>query len=105
MRFARAGWMLLAGVFPIVVALGCRNEAPPAASQPANTRAASDADSASRRSGAQIWSETCSRCHNLRPPQSFSSAQWATIVHHMRVRANLTGQEARTVTEFLQASN
>ena len=55
--------------------------------------------------GAELWAANCSRCHNLRPPQSFSSAQWETIVHHMRLRANLTGEEARTITEFLQASN
>lgn len=54
--------------------------------------------------GAQLWSENCSRCHNMRPPQSFSDAQWQTIVHHMRLRANLTGAETRKITEFLQAS-
>jgi mono/diheme cytochrome c family protein len=56
-------------------------------------------------SGAQLWAENCSRCHNIRPPQSFSNAQWQTITHHMRLRANLTGQETRTITEFLQSSN
>ena len=57
------------------------------------------------RSGVQLWSENCARCHNMRPPEEFSDAQWAAIVHHMRLRANLTGQEQRKITEFLQASN
>jgi mono/diheme cytochrome c family protein len=55
--------------------------------------------------GAQLWAENCSRCHNIRPPQSFSDAQWQAIAHHMRLRANLTGQETRAVTDFLQSSD
>ena len=57
------------------------------------------------KSGVQIWSENCGRCHNLRPANEFSNQQWAVIVHHMRTRANLTGEEEREVTKFLQASN
>lgn len=55
--------------------------------------------------GAQLWAESCSRCHNAPPPERFSDAQWSIVVHHMRSRANLTGEEQRKITEFLQASN
>jgi len=55
--------------------------------------------------GAQLWAENCSRCHNLQPPQRYSNAQWDVVVLHMRQRANLTGQDARLITRFLQASN
>lgn len=57
------------------------------------------------RSGVQLWSDTCARCHNSRPPQEFSGLQWAIVVHHMRMRANLTGDEEREIVKFLQASN
>jgi len=57
------------------------------------------------RAGAELWAENCNRCHNARPPQYYSDAQWDTIVHHMRLRANLTGEEARTIATFLKASN
>ena len=63
------------------------------------------AQQASAKSGAQLWSENCSRCHWARPPQSYSDAQWQTVVHHMRLRADLTGQEQRSITAFLQASH
>ena len=56
-------------------------------------------------SGAQLWADNCARCHNMRPPPSYSDAQWQAVVHHMRLRANLTGGEARSITAFLQASN
>jgi nitrate/TMAO reductase-like tetraheme cytochrome c subunit len=55
--------------------------------------------------GAELWAENCSRCHNIRPPKSFSDSQWQTITHHMRLRANLTGEETRAITEFLKSSD
>jgi hypothetical protein len=58
-----------------------------------------------KKSGVQLWSENCMRCHNGRPPEEFSDAQWDVIVHHMRLRANLTGEESREIVKFLQASN
>jgi hypothetical protein len=57
------------------------------------------------KTGVQLWSDNCARCHNSRPPEEFSDAQWETIVHHMRLRANLTGEESREIVKFLQASN
>ena len=58
-----------------------------------------------KKAGSQLWAENCTRCHNARPPQAYSDGQWSTIVHHMRLRADLTGEEARLVRDFLQASN
>ena len=57
-----------------------------------------------KKGGAEL-AETCNRCHNARPPQYYSDGQWDVIVHHMRLRANLTGEEARTIAEFLKAAN
>jgi hypothetical protein len=57
------------------------------------------------KSGAQLWTDNCMRCHNLRGPETLSPSQWEVTVHHMRLRANLTGQEARKITEFLKAAS
>lgn len=57
------------------------------------------------KSGAQVWSENCTRCHYVRPPNYYSAAQWTVVVRHMRSRANLTGEEERKVTAFLQAGS
>lgn len=54
---------------------------------------------------AKLWAQTCMRCHNTRPAKSFSDAQWDVITHHMRVRANLTGAEARAIAQFLKEAN
>lgn len=55
--------------------------------------------------GAKAWAENCARCHNMREPGEFNDDQWKVTVTHMRVRAGLTGQEARDILTFLQSAN
>jgi cytochrome c5 len=55
--------------------------------------------------GARQWANNCQRCHNMRDPKEFRDDLWRPIVSHMRVRAGLTGQQARDILAFLQASN
>ena len=55
--------------------------------------------------GAQLWSQNCMRCHNLRPPDERSDREWEIIVHHMRVRGNLTAKEHRLILAFLKSAN
>ena len=54
---------------------------------------------------AKLWAKSCTRCHNMRPAKTFSDAQWDAIVHHMRVRGNITGSDARLIVEFLKGAN
>lgn len=55
--------------------------------------------------GAMLWADNCARCHNMRDPKEFRDDQWRVIVAHMRLRAGFTGQDARDMLSFLQASN
>jgi mono/diheme cytochrome c family protein len=55
--------------------------------------------------GAKAWADNCARCHNLRDPKELRDDQWKPVVTHMRIRAGLTGQEARDILLFLQGSN
>jgi cytochrome c1 len=41
----------------------------------------------------------------MRDPKELRDDQWRGVIAHMRVRGNLTGQEARDVLAFLQGSN
>jgi hypothetical protein len=65
---------------------------------------AASSDSYMGLSGEELWSNNCLRCHNIRPPTMYSNAQWDVIVHHMRLRANITGQEQRAIVEFLKSA-
>ena len=56
-------------------------------------------------SGQELWSNNCQRCHNLQSPAMFSPVQWEIIVHHMRLRANLTGADQRAIAEFLKSAS
>lgn len=71
----------------------------------ADTPAAAGADLTQFSRGAQTWANNCARCHNMRDPKELRDDQWRVAVAHMRVRAGLTGQEARDVLMFLQGSN
>lgn len=62
-------------------------------------------DGASFTRGAKSWVQNCARCHNMRDAKEFRDDQWRVIVTHMRVRAGLTGQEARDILLFLQKNN
>ena len=55
--------------------------------------------------GARLWAQNCIRCHNIRTPASLSDRQWQIVMHHMRVRANLTGEQHESILRFLQAAN
>lgn len=55
--------------------------------------------------GARYYGNVCGRCHNPRSPLERSDQEWVIIVNHMRVRANLTASQARSVLAFLQAMN
>lgn len=56
-------------------------------------------------SGQELWSMNCQRCHNMRSPVMYTDTQWQVIVHHMRVRANLTGADARAIADFLKSGS
>ncbi len=55
--------------------------------------------------GAKVWSDNCGRCHNIRDGKELRDDQWISTIFHMRVRAGLTGEDARDILSFLQASN
>jgi hypothetical protein len=57
------------------------------------------------KSGAQIWGETCIRCHNAADPATLSDVEWDVAAMHMQIRANLTPDEIKKVTEFLKSAN
>ena len=46
------------------------------------------------------YKNNCMRCHAA--VQSYSPSQTATIVRHMRVRANLTEEESQAILRYLQ---
>lgn len=73
--------------------------------RPATAQDAAASDPAQFARGAQTWADNCARCHNMRNASELRDDQWRAAIAHMRVRANLTGAEARDVLAFLQQSN
>jgi len=91
----------------LICVTGCWDMfAGPNADQTTTTQSggAVSSDSYTGLSGEELWSNNCLRCHNIRPPTMYNDAQWDVIVHHMRLRANITGQEQRAIVEFLKSA-
>lgn len=57
---------------------------------------------AKKLTGADLYAINCNRCHPERYPTEFNSAQWKTIVLHMRVRANLPAKQAKEILRYMQ---
>jgi cytochrome c2 len=56
----------------------------------------------SAKTGVQLWTENCQRCHNTPSPSTFSPEQWETIGLHMQSRALLTNEERDKIIAFLK---
>lgn len=86
---------------------GCKTEQQVAdrESEPVAMTQIGDEASSAVIGGAQLWAQNCIRCHNIRNPASLSDRQWEIVLHHMRVRANLTADEHELILEFLKAAN
>lgn len=57
------------------------------------------------KSGSQLWSENCQRCHNTPPSSAFTNAQWEMANTHMKQRAALTDDEYKKILDFMQQGN
>lgn len=55
--------------------------------------------------GAELYSINCNRCHSERYPTEWTSAQWKTLLTHMRVRANLPADQAKEILKYLQENS
>lgn len=98
-----AAWSLVGlAAFALLVS-GCRTSPTEHARDGKSTAVAETKSSG--KGGAQLWSENCIRCHNIRSPSTYSDAEWDVAMHHMRIRANLTAEEHRKILEFLKSAN
>jgi cytochrome c5 len=69
------------------------------------TATESNVEQEKTKGGSQLWSENCARCHNMRPPTTYSDGEWQVVMHHMRIRAQLTAEEYKAILEFLESAN
>ncbi len=57
------------------------------------------------KSGAQLWGENCSRCHNAPGPGELNNDNWEVVGLHMQVRANITRTDMDKIIDFLKSAN
>jgi outer membrane biogenesis lipoprotein LolB len=57
---------------------------------------------AEKPSGVELWQNHCMRCHNMRSPTELDDGQWEVAMMHMRLRANLSGDEQRAILAVMK---
>lgn len=101
MKFLLGSGLVLVMMAALMLA-GCGSSStPPAKAGDANASVAKMQE----KGGAELWGQTCARCHNIRPPTEFSHDQWQVAMHHMRIRGYLTGEEQKKILEFLKSAD
>jgi mono/diheme cytochrome c family protein len=105
----RLGWvpaaLMLSTAIAFMFAAGCMSSEPSSLAGGDGSEPEARAAQKTIKGGAQLWTENCMRCHNIRDPKSLSDDQWQVAVRHMRVRANLTANEHEKILAFLKAAN
>jgi len=66
------------------------------------TKETKETKKAKKLTGAELYAIHCNRCHPERYAPERTAAQWKTLLTHMRVRANLPADQARSILQFLQ---
>lgn len=52
--------------------------------------------------GKVIFMRDCTRCHELKKIEGFTSAQWSNILPRMIIQAQLNDTESRQVTAYVE---
>ena len=52
--------------------------------------------------GKVIYMRDCTRCHEQKKIENFTSAQWANILPRMIIQASLNDTESRQVTAYVE---
>jgi cytochrome c5 len=94
---------LILGVTLLFIGCSRSTEPAPEPSHPNLMSNSTTAPAAAPKGRAELWSQTCNRCHNTRPPDSYNANEWATVMLHMRIRGYLPGSDQRAIQEFLQS--
>lgn len=68
-------------------------------SSPSAKAAAAASEATARIEGEKRFKSNCGRCHNA--PEKFPPRMMATVMRHMRVKANLTEEDTKLILRYL----
>ena len=54
------------------------------------------------KSGSQLWSENCGRCHNAPGSSVYSPEQWEVLVMHMKARTMIPDDDIKKILAFMK---
>ncbi len=87
----------------VIASLACVRAAEPQSEKAAKPEKVSNKPVKKKKlTGAELYALNCNRCHPERYATEWTSAQWKTLMLHMRVRANLPASQAKAILKYLQ---
>ena len=98
-----ARWTVVAAAM-VALSLSCVRAADAKTEKDAKPEKKSEkkAEKAAKYSGADLYAMHCNRCHPERYATERTASQWKTLMVHMRVRANLPADQAKSILKYLQ---
>jgi hypothetical protein len=96
--------LLAAAVGVYALSLACLNaeDAKPDKDAKPAKKTEKKAEKKTQYSGADLYAMHCNRCHPERYATERTASQWKTLMIHMRVRANIPAEQARSILKYLQ---
>jgi mono/diheme cytochrome c family protein len=70
-----------------------------------NRAAGADPQKDALKTGAQLWVENCTMCHEVKPRTTFSRAESDAAKLHMRDKADLSPEEQEAILGFLKSGS
>jgi hypothetical protein len=72
---------------------------------PTSSNVTANATLSELQQGRVLYINSCGQCHGLISPDSYSPAQWKTILSSMTPRTNLSSSDAQLVTKYVCKGN
>jgi len=96
--------LLLLAIALVVTFAGCKKDTSTGSSAlyvPTTSDVTTSATLADLQQGRTLYISTCGQCHDLYLPESFTAAQWRSILPNMTPRTSLSSAQIALVTKYV----
>lgn len=92
---------LILTVLLVLAIGGCTKDPADSCYVPSASNVTANATLMELQQGRALFINNCGRCHNLYLPESYTPAQWKSILTNMAPRTSLTSAEIQLVTKYV----
>jgi cytochrome c5 len=107
MKIGKSYCLTIISIAVVGLTMGCTktNQDTSALYTPSNANVTATATLQELQQGRTLYVNNCNSCHALVSPESYSPAQWKSILNNMAPRTNLTASEIKLVSKYVTMGN